>query len=63
VSIDISPASRGNSPFASYTQVGYTVNPYTGQPYQPEVVKQGDFGRVMAEFWADGPHSDAPPGH
>jgi hypothetical protein len=63
VSIDISPASRGNSPFASYTQVGYTVNPFTGLPYQPQVVKQGDFGRVMAEFWADGPHSDAPPGH
>ena len=39
------------------------MNPYTGQPYQPEIVKQGDFGRVMAEFWADGPHSDAPPGH
>jgi hypothetical protein len=63
VSIDISPASRGNSPLGSYTQVGYATNPSTGQPYQPEIVKQGDFGRVMAEFWADGPHSDAPPGH
>ena len=27
------------------------------------MVKQGDFGRVMAEFWADGPRSTAPPGH
>jgi hypothetical protein len=63
VMIDISPATRGNSPFASYDQVGYAVNPATGQPYQPELVKRGDFGRVMAEFWADGPRSTAPPGH
>src|SRR5262245_15483068 len=61
--IDISPATRGNSPLGTYAQVGYSMNPYTGQPYQPQFVKQADFGRVMAEFWADGPHSDAPPGH
>lgn len=65
--MDISPASRGNtpdSPFTnSYDQVGYAVNPYTGSPYEPEVVKRGDFGRIMAEFWADGPRSTAPPGH
>ena len=65
--IDISPATRGNtpnSPFTnSYDQVGYATNPYTGLPYQPELVRQGDFGRVMAEFWADGPRSTAPPGH
>jgi len=67
VMIDISPATRGNTPDApfteSYDQVGYSVNPYTGQPYQPQIVKQGDFARVVAEFWADGPRSDAPPGH
>ncbi len=63
VMIDISPASRGNSPFASYQQVGYEKNPFTNQPYEPEMVKQGDFGRIMAEFWADGPRSTAPPGH
>lgn len=67
VMIDISPATRGNTPDApfteSYDQVGYAVNPYTGQPYEPEIVKQGDFGRLMAEFWADGPRSTAPPGH
>jgi hypothetical protein len=27
------------------------------------VVNLGDFGRVMAEFWADGPKSETPPGH
>src|SRR5262249_23379629 len=44
--IDISPATRGNSPLASYTQVGYATNPYTAQPYQPQLVKQADFARV-----------------
>ncbi|HEX2754429.1 MAG TPA: vanadium-dependent haloperoxidase, partial [Candidatus Limnocylindrales bacterium] len=28
-----------------------------------DLVNQGDFGRVMAEFWADGPKSETPPGH
>lgn len=74
---DISPASRGNSPlpdpddYASYydllnggdTSSGYTVNPVTGQPYQPQIVPRGDFARVLAEFWADGPSSETPPGH
>jgi hypothetical protein len=67
VMIDISPATRGNTPDApftnSYDQAGHTINPYTGQPYAPELVKRGDFGRLIAEFWADGPRSTAPPGH
>jgi len=67
VMMDISPATRGNTPNApfteSYDQVGYAVNPYTGLPYEPEVINRGDFGRIMAEFWADGPRSTAPPGH
>lgn len=63
VMIDISPATRGNSPLGSYDQIGYAVNPATGMPYTPQMVKQGDYARIMAEFWADGPHSNAPPGH
>jgi hypothetical protein len=67
VTIDISPATRGNTPDApftnSYDQVGHSVNPYTGLPYTPQLVNRGDFGRVAAEFWADGPLSSAPPGH
>jgi hypothetical protein len=35
----------------------------TGEPYEPQVVPVGDFGRVLAEFWADGPASETPPGH
>jgi hypothetical protein len=26
-------------------------------------VPRGDFGRAVAEFWADGPNSETPPGH
>jgi len=42
---------------------GYTVNPVTGQPYEQQLVKRADFARVLAEFWADGPDSETPPGH
>jgi len=42
---------------------GRESNPVTGQPYPPAVVLRGDFTRVLAEFWADGPHSETPPGH
>ena len=42
---------------------GYTVNPATSQPYPAQMVPRGDYGRVLAEFWADGPDSETPPGH
>ncbi|MCK0131657.1 FG-GAP-like repeat-containing protein [Flavobacteriaceae bacterium F08102] len=42
---------------------GYTVNPKTGKPYEPQVVPRADYTRVLAEFWADGPDSETPPGH
>ncbi len=42
---------------------GHTVNPKTGQPYAPVMVPRGDYARVLAEFWADGPDSETPPGH
>ena len=42
---------------------GYDINPVTGQPYQPQIVKRADYGRVLAEFWADGLDSETPPGH
>jgi len=42
---------------------GYTLNPVTGQPYAPQVVKRGDYSRVVAEFWADGLDSETPAGH
>ena len=60
---DISPASLGNNPLGSNGGTGYDVNPVTGRPYAPEFVPRGDYARVLAEFWADGPESETPPGH
>ncbi|TYB79416.1 FG-GAP-like repeat-containing protein [Bizionia myxarmorum] len=42
---------------------GRNLNPVTNQPYQSQVVPRGDYTRVLAEFWADGPDSETPPGH
>ena len=61
--IDISPASLGNNPLGTNGGHGYPVNPVTGQPYTSQLVKRGDFGRLIAEYWADGPTSETPPGH
>lgn len=76
---DISPKSIGNinsfpTTFSQYnefynqldggdTSAGYALNPVTNQPYQEQIVPRGDYGRVLAEFWADGPESETPPGH
>jgi hypothetical protein len=61
--IDIGPASMGNAPLGTYDDQGHDQNPVTGEPYAPNVVALGDYGRVVAEFWADGPSSETPPGH
>ncbi len=42
---------------------GWKVNPVTNLPYEPQIVPRGDYSRVLAEFWADGPTSETPPGH
>lgn len=42
---------------------GYAMNPKTGELYAPQIVPRGDYTRVLAEFWADGPDSETPPGH
>jgi hypothetical protein len=61
--VDISPASIGNNPIGTQDGLGYAVNPVTGEPYEPMMVNNADFARVLAEFWADGPDSETPPGH
>lgn len=43
--------------------MGHPLNPATGMPYEPQIVPRGDYARVLAEFWADGPDSETPPGH
>lgn len=76
---DISPASIGHNTFypndlaglrnfynlaeGGDPGTGWIVNPKTGQPYTPQMVRRGDYTRVLAEFWADGPRSVTPPGH
>jgi len=42
---------------------GHSVNPKTNLPYEPNIVLRGDYTRVLAEYWADGPESETPPGH
>ena len=61
--IDISPAVLGDNAIGSNGGPGHAINPVTGNPYAPDMVKAGDFYRTIAEFWADGPNSETPPGH
>lgn len=77
VMIDISPGAIGNAPLPDADQeqeyydlenggdwgTGYAMNPVTGLPYEPQIVPRGDYARILAEFWADGPDSETPPGH
>lgn len=63
VIVDISPGASGNNTLGTNDGHGRPVNPSTGQPYTPDPVKRGDFTRALAEFWADGPNSETPPGH
>jgi len=62
--INLSPSVRGNNPLGT--------NDGTGHPDQSgnwvflildNEVLHADFGRCVAEFWADGPDSETPPGH
>jgi hypothetical protein len=53
----------GNNSLGSNDGQGHAQNPVTAEPYASQFVRRGDFGRVLAEFWADGPTSETPPGH
>ena len=63
VIMDISPGVFGNNSLGANDGTGHPLNPVTAQPYAANPVKRGDFARVLAEFWADGPSSETPPGH
>ena len=76
VVIDIAPSGLGNvgdlpRSFEDYPRFyrteahgpGHRINPATGGAYEPQLVPRGDYVRVLAEFWADGPDSETPPGH
>ena len=61
--VNISPGALGNNPLGSDSGTGFTTNPVAGGTYAANSVKRGDYTRVLAEFWADGPNSETPPGH
>ncbi|MEM7144160.1 MAG: vanadium-dependent haloperoxidase [Verrucomicrobiota bacterium] len=62
--VDRSPGTAGfNNPLGTSGGTGHTQNPVTMTAYAPNMVNEADFGRVVAEFWADGPESETPPGH
>jgi hypothetical protein len=63
VSLDIGPGARGANSLGANDGHGHPVNPATGKPYAPNVVPRGDYTRALAEYWADGPKSETPPGH
>jgi hypothetical protein len=63
VIIDVSPASLGANPLGTNDGAGHPLNPVTGSSYASNLVDQADFGKAVAEFWADGPDSETPPGH
>ncbi|MXY99253.1 hypothetical protein F4Y93_00895 [Candidatus Poribacteria bacterium] len=76
---NISPGAIGNAPTLPQTlseykafynffdggdaSQGHPINPHTGQPYEDQWVPRADYARVLAEFWADGPSTETPPGH
>ena len=63
VTIDIGPGAFGDNTLGTNDGNGHDVNPATGQPYESNIILQADFARTLAEYWADGPKSETPPGH
>ena len=60
---DFSPGTVGNNSVGTNDGSGHPINPITALPYAANWIKRGDFARVLAEYWADGPNSETPPGH
>jgi hypothetical protein len=63
VALDIGPGALGDNSLGANDGNGRDSNPVTGEPYAPNEVLRADFARVLAEYWADGPKSETPPGH
>ena len=63
VTVDVGPGALGGNTLGANDGVGHPVDQATGRRYAPNVVLRGDYQRAMAEYWADGPSSETPPGH
>jgi hypothetical protein len=63
VQIDIGPGALGDNTLGTNDGDGHDLNPATSEPYDPDLVLRGDYTRALAQFWADGPASETPPGH
>jgi hypothetical protein len=74
--INISPGAKGNEKkwpkaYKDYYRFleggtigeGHDKNPITGEAYAANWVRQGDYYRVIAEYWVDGVNTSGPPGH
>lgn len=61
--VDSSPGMIGNNTLGTNDGSGHSTNPLTNSPYPANPVNEADFWRVIAEYWADGPQSETPPGH
>jgi hypothetical protein len=63
VEVETSPDALGDNTLGTNDGTGHAENPATGEPYQPVTALRADFQRAVAEYWADGPKSETPPGH
>ena len=63
VEVDVGPGTLGNNPLGTNDGEGYDENPISGKPYPRNPALRADFMRALAEYWADGPKSETPPGH
>jgi hypothetical protein len=61
--IDVGPANQGDNDLGTNDGAGREENPSTGEPYAPDRALLADYARALAEYWADGPKSETPPGH
>jgi hypothetical protein len=61
--MDTSPASLGNNTLGTNDGHGHGANPITNLPYTAILQERSAYWRTVAEYWADGPTSETPPGH
>ena len=61
--MNIGPGSKDVDVLGYDQSGGHAINPSTGEAYASNEVDAADYYRAIAEYWADGPTSETPPGH